>query len=148
EVVAGVTGRYLFLDLQQAGFNVRASAKGYPSVTRGINLTSNIVADFALLLPLAAVEAIDELTVTRRPGGGFDLRSAALNNGLGCASSVKGATTVRNKATSATLLFPWTLPPAQVIQPDEKFPFDFGPMTEAQALAFPDNFYSTTITFI
>jgi hypothetical protein len=61
--------------------------------------------------------------------------------------AVQGVTTVRNKATSATLLFPWALPPAQIVHPGEKFPFDFGPMTEAQALAFPDNFYSTTITF-
>jgi hypothetical protein len=30
--------------------------------------------------------------------------------------------------------------------PGEKFPFEFGPMTDAQALDFPDNFYSTTIT--
>jgi hypothetical protein len=107
----------------------------------------NTTVDFALLLPLAALKAIDQLTVTRRQGGGFDLRGGALNGGLGCASGVHGAVTVTNKATNATLVFPWALPGTQIVQPQETIAYDFGPMTDAQALDFPDNFYSTTITF-
>ena len=115
-------GRFGIPGLSQGGFTTRASATGFQSASKGITLTSDVVVDFQLAPLPAALKAIDELTVTRRTSGGFDLRGGALNSGPGCASGVQGVTTVANKATSATLLFPWALPAAQIVPARREVP--------------------------
>jgi hypothetical protein len=47
------TGRYSFNTLQRAGFSVAVEAAGYTNDARGINLTSNVTANFSLLPAVA-----------------------------------------------------------------------------------------------
>jgi len=138
-------GRYALADLHPAGFSVRASAKGYRDMTRGITLTANVQADFVLELPLGRLVDVggSDIRYDRAPGG-FEMYAMALNDGPGCVNSVSGVITIRNTAPpNLTIDFTWSLPATQIVRPGEQFTYHVGFMTDAQAFQFPAGSAST-----
>jgi len=148
QATADSLGRYALADLHPAGFSVRASAKGYRDMTRGITLTANVQADFVLELPLARLVDIGGSPIRyERVAGGFEAFANAVNDGPGCVNSVAGVTTIRNaQPPNLTLDFSWSLPATRIIQPGEQFEYHAGFMSNEQAYAFPEGTASTKFT--
>ena len=138
-------GRYALTDLQSAGFTVRASAKGYREMAKGITLTGNVQADFVLELPLGRLLDIGGSPIRyERVPGGFEMFATAINDGPGCVNSVAGVTTIKNAAPpNLTLDFPWSLPADRIIQPGETFEYRVGFTSDDQARQFPEGSAST-----
>ena len=139
------SGRYALAGLQEAGFNVQASARSYTAVIKGINLTANIQADFVLPLPLGRLVDVggSDIRYDRVPGG-FEMYAMALNDGPGCVNSVSGVITIRSTAPpNLTIDFTWSLPADRIVQPGERFTYHVGTMTDEQAFRFPAGTAST-----
>ena len=145
QTTADSLGRYALADVQQAGFNVRAEARGYTAVIRGINLTANVQADFVLPLPLGRLVDVGGSDIRYdRVAGGFEMYATAVNDGPGCANSVSGVTTIKNAAPpNLTLDFSWALEATRIIQPGERFDYHLGFMTDDQARSVSDSTAST-----
>jgi len=148
QATADAAGRYSLTGLQQAGLSVRASASGYISMTRGVTLTANMVADFQLTRqPVAALTFEGAITFTPRADGSYDMSATGGNDGDGCAVAVTGITTL-TPTTGSPVSFPWSLPAATIIRPGERFRYNFGPIMASDFMAYgTDGVYVTRFTF-
>jgi carboxypeptidase family protein len=148
QATADTSGRYGFTGLREGGFSVRVSADGYTAVTQGVTLTANRVVDFQLSrVPVAELSFGDELDFTARPDGGFDIFASGVNSGDGCATSISGVTTITG-SSGVVLTFPWTLPPATIVRPGERFRYTFGPISRADLTRLGSgNRYTTRADF-
>jgi hypothetical protein len=150
--VTGTSGQFAMFGLRQAGFTVRATAKGYQSLSKGVSLMANTALDFQLpRLPVANLVVEGELIFdAANQDESRGLHGTALNRGDGCAGSISGTTTLSSKSdANVKVSFPWSLSAATILRPGERAQYSMCCMTVQQLQQFgPEGTYNTQFSFV